>query len=68
MRNRDHHEIVHVHRKREHEEHEINHELRLEEVVALMRPIVVNEEFDGLEFVDFLAVVEADVAYEWLHQ
>ena len=68
MRNRDHHKIVHVHRKWEHEEHEINHELGLEEVIALMRPVMVNEKLDGLELVDFLAVFEANVAYEWLHQ
>jgi hypothetical protein len=42
--------------------------LRLEEVVALMHPIMVNEELDGFELVDFLAVFEANIAYEWLHQ
>jgi hypothetical protein len=42
--------------------------LGLEEVIALMRPVMVNEKLDGLELVDFLAVFEANVAYEWLHQ
>lgn len=64
LRDGHHHQVVQVYDERKNEEHQVDHELGLEEVIGLVFPVVVYKQFDRLELVDIFARFKVDMTYQ----